>query len=78
MPDTILVSRDAGGHVARVVLNRPEKLNCVSTAMWSELAAIFRALDAVLVLVLVLVVQYRTHCLASLGPLACPASTAAA
>ena len=32
MPDTILVSRHGG--VARVVLNRPEKLNCVSTAMW--------------------------------------------
>ncbi len=46
MPDTILVSRDAGGHVARVVLNRPEKLNCVSTAMWSGLADIFRELDA--------------------------------
>ncbi len=46
MPDTILVSRDARGRVARVVLNRPEKLNCVSSAMWSELASIFRALDA--------------------------------
>ncbi|MFM8992150.1 MAG: enoyl-CoA hydratase/isomerase family protein [Alphaproteobacteria bacterium] len=44
MPDTILVSRHGG--VARVVLNRPEKLNCVSSAMWAELAAIFRALDA--------------------------------
>ena len=46
MSDTILVSRDADGHVARVVLNRPEKLNCVSTAMWSGLADIFRELDA--------------------------------
>ncbi|MFM8990884.1 MAG: enoyl-CoA hydratase/isomerase family protein [Alphaproteobacteria bacterium] len=44
MSGTILDSRD--GDVARVVLNRPAKLNCVSSAMWSELAEVFRALDA--------------------------------
>ena len=30
--DTILVRRE--GAIARVVLNRPAKLNCVSVAMW--------------------------------------------
>lgn len=44
MSDPILVSRD--GAVARVVLNRPEKLNCISAPMWERLREIFTALDA--------------------------------
>ena len=42
--DRILVRRD--GTVAHVVLNRPDKLNCVSAGMWRQLGAIFADLDA--------------------------------
>lgn len=42
--DRILVRRD--GSVAHVVLNRPDKLNCVSAGMWRQLGAIFADLDA--------------------------------
>jgi enoyl-CoA hydratase/carnithine racemase len=42
--DTILVRRE--GAIARVVLNRPAKLNCVSVAMWVRLRALFEGFDA--------------------------------
>ena len=42
--ERILVRRD--GRVAHVVLNRPEKLNCVDGAMWRRLAGVFGELDA--------------------------------
>ena len=34
------------GHVARVVLNRPEKLNSLTEPMWGGLVRAFRELDA--------------------------------
>jgi len=42
--DLILVSRQDG--IARVIINRADKHNCVSTAMWRELQALFRDFDA--------------------------------
>jgi enoyl-CoA hydratase len=44
MTDLILVRRD--GPIATVVLNRPEKLNALSRASWSELGQRMRALSA--------------------------------
>lgn len=44
MSDPILVERE--GAVVRVVLNRPEKLNCISTPMWRELRRLFESFDA--------------------------------
>lgn len=44
MSDPILVVRE--GAVVRVVLNRPEKLNCISTPMWRELRRLFESFDA--------------------------------
>ena len=41
--DRILLRRE--GDVAHVVLNRPDKLNCVSRAMWERLGAVFAELD---------------------------------
>ena len=38
-PKQILVERD--GHVARVVINRPERRNALSRAAWQSLAAAF-------------------------------------
>ncbi|MGH8670218.1 MAG: enoyl-CoA hydratase/isomerase family protein, partial [Burkholderiales bacterium] len=35
MAETILVERD--GPIATVVLNRPEKLNALTRAMWQQL-----------------------------------------
>jgi enoyl-CoA hydratase/carnithine racemase len=42
--ETILVERD--GPIATVVLNRPDKLNALTRAMWSELGATVRRLGA--------------------------------
>ncbi len=42
MTDTILVERD--GDIAMVILNRPEKLNAFTKAMWERLGGIFREL----------------------------------
>lgn len=44
MTDSILVTRD--GPIATVVLNRPEKLNALTKAMWAELGAAIAALSA--------------------------------
>ncbi len=44
MSDPILIERE--GAVVRVVLNRPDKLNCISTPMWHELRRLFEAFDA--------------------------------
>lgn len=44
MTDLILVERD--GPIATVVLNRPEKLNALSRASWSELGQRMRELSA--------------------------------
>jgi enoyl-CoA hydratase len=44
MNDHILVARN--GSVARVTFNRPDKLNCVATAMWRELKKLFEDFDA--------------------------------
>jgi enoyl-CoA hydratase len=44
MSDSILVERE--GAVVRVVLNRPDKLNCISTPMWQELRRLFESFDA--------------------------------
>jgi enoyl-CoA hydratase/carnithine racemase len=44
MSDTILVLRD--GDVATVVLNRPEKLNALTKAMWTRLGEAFLELGA--------------------------------
>lgn len=41
--DHILVERD--GTIATVVLNRPEKLNAMTKAMWQRLGAVMRELD---------------------------------
>jgi enoyl-CoA hydratase/carnithine racemase len=48
-PDApVLVDRQAAGdpRIVTVVLNRPEKLNAISSAMWRELGEAMRALDA--------------------------------
>ena len=42
--DTILVERD--GAIATVVLNRPEKLNALTRAMWGALGEAVDALSA--------------------------------
>jgi enoyl-CoA hydratase len=44
MEDTILVQRDAA--IATVVLNRPDKLNALTRAMWQRLGQVFDALSA--------------------------------
>jgi enoyl-CoA hydratase len=44
MADTILVERDAA--IATVVLNRPEKLNALTRAMWVRLNEVFDQLSA--------------------------------
>lgn len=44
MSDTILVQRDAA--IATVVLNKPEKLNALSFAMWMRLGEVMRELEA--------------------------------
>ena len=44
MSDSILVERD--GPIATVVLNRPEKLNALTKAMWQALGAAIDALSA--------------------------------
>ena len=43
-PKQILVERD--GHVARVIINRPERRNAISFAAWQSLAASFENLAA--------------------------------
>ncbi|MGZ5072513.1 MAG: enoyl-CoA hydratase/isomerase family protein [Usitatibacter sp.] len=45
MEETIVV-RDAGGPVATVVLNRPEKLNALTRPMWKRLGEAFEELSA--------------------------------
>jgi enoyl-CoA hydratase len=44
MEDMILVQRD--GAIATVVLNRPDKLNALTRAMWARLGPVFDELDA--------------------------------
>jgi enoyl-CoA hydratase len=44
MQESILVQRD--GAIATVVLNRPEKLNALTRAMWKQLGEAFEALSA--------------------------------
>jgi len=44
MPDPILTARD--GVIATVTLNKPEKLNALSQAMWARLGDVMRTLDA--------------------------------
>jgi enoyl-CoA hydratase/carnithine racemase len=44
MADTVLVERE--GTLATVVLNRPEKLNALTKAMWRRLGDVFLELDA--------------------------------
>jgi enoyl-CoA hydratase/carnithine racemase len=41
-----LVRVELQGEVARVTLDRPDKLNAVNTAMWDRLGALFAELDA--------------------------------
>lgn len=41
--DVVLVQRD--GHIATVVLNRPEKLNALNKAMWARLGEVMGELD---------------------------------
>ena len=43
MADTILVER--AGHIATVVLNRPEKLNALTRPMWRRLGEAFTGLS---------------------------------
>jgi len=43
MKDHILVARDDS--VVHLTLNRPDKLNCVTTVMWRELRALFEDFD---------------------------------
>jgi enoyl-CoA hydratase/carnithine racemase len=43
MDSTILVQRD--GHIAVVVLNRPDKLNALTRAMWMRLEQVFAQLE---------------------------------
>ncbi len=45
MSETILV-HDAGGPIATVVLNRPEKLNALTRPMWKRLGEVFEELSA--------------------------------
>jgi enoyl-CoA hydratase len=45
MEDTILV-HDAGGPIATVVMNRPEKLNALTRPMWKRLGEVFTELSA--------------------------------
>jgi enoyl-CoA hydratase len=45
MNDTILVQH-AGGPIATVVLNRPEKLNALTRPMWKRLGEVFTELSA--------------------------------
>src|SRR4051812_25267436 len=45
MEDTILV-QDAGGPIATVVLNRPDKLNALTRPMWRRLGDVFLELSA--------------------------------
>ncbi len=42
--DRILVARD--GHIATVTLNRPEKLNAMTKAMWRRLGEVMIELSA--------------------------------
>lgn len=42
--DVILIDRD-NPKIVVVTLNRPERRNCVTLAMWRQLGAIFRSLD---------------------------------
>jgi enoyl-CoA hydratase/carnithine racemase len=42
--ETILVQHD--GHIATVVLNRPEKLNALTKSMWQHLGEVFDGLSA--------------------------------
>lgn len=44
MTDAIRVTRE--GPVVRVTLDRPDKHNCVSTAMWRQLGSLFEGFDA--------------------------------
>lgn len=44
MSETILVQRD--GHIATVVLNRPEKLNALTKPMWQRLGEVIEELSA--------------------------------
>lgn len=44
MEDTIVMQRD--GAIATVVLNRPDKLNALTRAMWVRLGQVFDQLDA--------------------------------
>lgn len=44
MPDPILTARD--GAIVTVTLNKPEKLNALSQAMWARLGEVMRTLDA--------------------------------
>ena len=44
MTDTILIERD--GAIATVVLNRPDKLNALTRAMWQQLGATVERLSA--------------------------------
>ncbi len=41
----LLVEREAGGHVATVVLNRPEQMNALTTAMGEDLIVCFDDLE---------------------------------
>lgn len=44
MSDPVLVARD--GPIATVTLNRPDRLNALDKAMWTQLGAVMRELDA--------------------------------
>lgn len=44
MTEPILLERD--GQIATILLNRPERRNAITTAMWSQLTEIAHALDA--------------------------------
>lgn len=44
MSDSVLVARD--GPIATVTLNRPDRLNALDKAMWMQLGAVMRELDA--------------------------------
>ncbi len=44
MTDAVLVNRDMD--VATVTLNRPERMNALDKAMWMQLGAVLRELDA--------------------------------
>jgi enoyl-CoA hydratase len=53
MTDLVLLERE--GEIARVTLDRPDKLNAVNNAMWDRLGALFAELDADLALRCVIV-----------------------